>query len=380
MKAAMPRDHLPVADDFLLWPPTIQPWGYRIVDRLFAHRVVPHGPPRVWSRGAEIAPVVRTAEGEYDVDAVMERNFLSGVLVITDGAIRLERYGLGLREGDRWSTMSTIKSMTSLLVGCALHEGAITSLDDDVSVYIPSLRGTAYDGVSLRHLLTMSSGTAWTEVYSDPTSDVNQYSRAFAQRTPGGVLALMAGLRRTAAPGTVFLYNSGDTFLLGAALRNAVGMPLADYMARRIWQPAGMEFDGFYSLESEGGQEIAGSRAGMALRDFGRMAQYVLVDGVIEGRRTLPAGYLDEAATPAFPVADNPRAPGITGYGYSWWLGDGMMSALGFAGQRIDIFRGENLAVVTLGAMPQPPFAPESQEARHRAEIAAFVQAVRAAI
>ena len=368
---AEPRDHLPTAGDFLLWPPSIQPWGYRIVDRLFATRPIPAGTPRPWAYGPELA---------LDVDALMERNFLSGVLVIKDGTIRLERYGLGLRPHDRWSTMSTIKSMTALLIGCALRDGAIASLDDNVAAYIPSLAGTAYDGVSLRHLLTMSSGTAWQEVYSDPASHVNQYSRAFAQRRPGGVLALMASLRRAHQPGTSFLYNSGDTFLLGSALRAAVGMPLADYMAARSWQPMGMECDGFYSLESENGQEIAGSRAGMTLRDFGKIAQFVLDDGVIAGNRTLPAGFLDEATTPAFPAADNPRAPGITGYGYSWWLGDGLMSALGFAGQRIDIVRAERLAVITLGAFPQPPHASEAEEAARRGAVADFVHSVRAAL
>ena len=368
---ATPRDHLPTADDFLLWPPSLQAWGYRIVDRLFATRTIPAGTPKPWAYGPELA---------LEVDALMERSVLSGVLVIKDGAIRLERYGLGLRPQDRWSTMSTIKSMTALLIGCAVQDGAIASLDDNVVAYIPSLAGTAYDGVSLRHLLTMSSGTAWQEVYSDPASHVNQYSRAFAQRRPGGVLALMAGLERAHAPGTSFLYNSGDTFLLGSALRAAVGMPLADYMAARIWQPMGMECDGFYSLESEGGQEIAGSRAGMVLRDFGKIAQFVLDDGVIGGRRVLPAGFLDAATTPAFPAADNPRAPGITGYGYSWWLGEGMMSAIGFAGQRIDIFRAERLAVITLGAFPQPPHASEAEEAGRRGAVADFVQAVRRAV
>lgn len=305
MTQATPREHLPTPGDFLLWPPTIQPWGYRIVDRLFATRPIRAATPRPWTYGPELP---------LDVDPIMERNLLAGLLVVHDGRIRLERYGLGLQPHDRWSTMSTIKSMTALLVGAALHDGAITSLDDNVATYLPTLKATAYDGVSLRHLLTMSSGTEWTEIYSDPDSHVNQYSRAFARREPGGVLALMAGLRRAQAPGSTFLYNSGDTFLLGAALRAAVAMPLADYMSARLWQPMGMEQDGFYSLESEGGQEIAGSRAGMCLRDFGRVARFVLDDGTIDGTRVLAPGFIDQAATQAFPAPER-RPPGITGYG-----------------------------------------------------------------
>ena len=368
---AAPRDHLPEAGKFLYWPPTIQPWGYRIVDRLFAHRVVKRGTPKPWARGPELALP--------GVDALMEENFLSGLLVIHDGRIRLERYGLGLREHDRWSTMSTIKSQTALLVGAAIRDGAIRSVDQPVTTWLPELRGTAYDGVTVENVMTMASGTAWTEVYSDPESDVNRYSRSLADKVPGGVLRIMAALPRQEAPGTVFRYNSGDTFLLGACVTRAVGMPLAEYLAQRIWQPMGMEFDAFYTLESEEGQEIGGSRAGMALRDFGRLAQFVLDDGVISGRRVLPEGWIDRVATPRFPV-NTPKPPAITHYGYSWWLGDGLMSAIGFAGQRIDVLRAERIAVVTLGAFPQPPHAPPDQDSRHRQAIVDFVQAVRRAV
>ncbi|MDE2362623.1 MAG: serine hydrolase [Hyphomicrobiales bacterium] len=374
---AQPRTHLPRAEDFLLWPPAIQPYGFRLVDKLFAHRVIRcSGAPTPLPYGDEIAPVYFADGVARDVEAFMDRNFISGLLVIRDGAIVLERYGLGLGPQDRWSTMSTIKSMTAMLVGAAVLDGAVASIDEDVTRFLPELRGSAYDGVTLRHLLTMSSGARWNEDYTDRNSDVNRYSKSMADRIPGGVLKLMASLTREHAPGTTFLYNSGDTFLLGAALTRAVGMPLAEYMSQKVWRPAGMECDAFYTLESEGGQEIGGSRAGIALRDFGRFALFVLDDGVIAGRRVLPPGWVDAAATPAYAVPEPPVVD-ITHYGYSWWLGRDVMSALGFAGQRIDIFRKEKLIVVTLGAFPQPPYAPAGDHDR-RAEVAAFTQALRA--
>ncbi|MCB1544244.1 MAG: serine hydrolase [Rhodoblastus sp.] len=372
---AEPRRHLPRAEDFLLWPPTIQPYGYRIVDQLFAHRVIRRGETATpLPRTTEIAPRYLADGAERDVGAFMDCNFIAGLLVLKDGAIVLERYGLGLQEHDRWSTMSTIKSMTAMLVGAAAHDGAIASIDADISTYLPELRGSAYDGVTLRHVLTMSSGVRWNEDYTDRNSDVNRYSKSMADRVPGGVLKLMAGLPRAHAPGSTFLYNSGDTFLLGAALTRAIGMPLADYMSAKIWRPAGMECDAFYTLESEGGQEIGGSRAGMALRDFGRFAQFVLDDGVISGTRVLPEAWVDAVAAPAF-VVPEPQA-GVTHYGYSWWLRDGCMSALGFAGQRIDIFRSEGLAIVTLAAFPQAPYV-AGGDAKHRAEVVDFTEAVR---
>ncbi|MCK1581847.1 serine hydrolase [Bradyrhizobium sp. 168] len=348
-----PCHHLPRAEEFLYLPPWIQPYAYRIVDELFAHRTIRCGPqPRLLPRGEELRLI---ADGsEFDIGAFMNRNATVGILVIHRGRVVLERYALGLQEHDCWSTMSTIKSMTAMLVGAAIHDGAINSLDEVLTSYVPELKGSAYDGVTLRHLLTMSSGVRWNENYADLTSDVNRYSKSLADRVPGGVLNLMASLARAHPPGTAFLYNSGDTYLPGAALRNAIGMPLADYMSEKIWQPAGMEHDGFYTLESEGGQEIGGSRAGIVLRNFGRFALFVLNDGVIDGRRVLPEAWVDAAAAPAFKVP-TPSAVDNTHYGYSWWLGDGFMSALGHAGQRIDIFRKEQLIVVTLGAFPNQP-------------------------
>jgi CubicO group peptidase (beta-lactamase class C family) len=340
--------------------------------------VVKAGPkPRVLPRGEEIAPRYVAGGQEHDVGSFMDRNTIVGLLVIRHGKVVLERYGLGLQEHDRWSTMSTVKSMTAMLVGAALRDGALKSIDEKLTRYLPVLRNSAYEGVTLRHVLTMSSGTRWTEDYTDRNSDVNRYSKSLADRVPGGVLKLMASLSRDREPGTTFLYNSGDTYLLGAALTAAVGKPLAEYMSEKIWQPGGMEVDAFYTVESEGGQEIGGSRAGMALRDFGRFGQFVLNDGVIDGKRVLPEGWVRDAATPAFKLATQP-ASDITHYGYSWWLGDGIMSALGHAGQRIDVFRDEGLVVVTLGAFPEPMYLWPGDHHR-RNEVVEFTRAVRAA-
>ena len=372
-----PRRHLPRGEDFLLLPPSIQPYAYRIVDKLFAHRVVRRGPNvRELPRGPEIAPRYVADGAEHDVASFMDRKAIVGLLVIRRGAVVLERYGLGLQETDRWSTMSTVKSMTAMLVGAAVRDGAIASIDEPLTRYLPALRNSAYEGVTLRHVMTMSSGTRWTEDYGDRNSDVNRYSKSLADKVPGGVLKLMASLERAHPPGTTFLYNSGDTYLLGAALSAATGRKLADYMSEKIWQPAGMECDAFYTLESEGGQEIGGSRAGMVLRDFGRFGLFVANDGVIDGSRVLPEGWVAAAATPAFALA-TPPVVDITHYGYSWWLGEGVMAALGHAGPRIDIFRDEELVVVTLAAFPEPAYVRPGDPDR-RNEVAAFTAAVRA--
>jgi CubicO group peptidase (beta-lactamase class C family) len=274
----------------------------------------------------------------------------------------LERYGLGLAPGDRWSTMSTVKSMTAMLVGAALHDSAITSLDDRVSRYFSMLEGSCYEHVTVRHLLTMSSGSHWDEVYPDPDSHVNHYSRSLANKVPGGVLNLMKGLRRAHEPGTVWNYNTGDTYLLGALVSAATGQTLASYMSEKIWKPCGMEFDAFYTLESDEGQEIGGSRAGMTLRDIGRFALFVINDGIAGEQRILPPGWIDDTQQRAFELPDDMppgrRALRVSGYGYSWWLtDDGSLLAMGHCGQRIYINRAEKLIVVNLAVHPEPQFA-----------------------
>lgn len=383
---ALPRQHLPDGDDFLMWPPCLQSYGYRNVDRLFATRTIRSGPARELPRGREVQVQVPVNDRVLSLGQFMDRNNVAGLLVMRDGEVVLERYGLGLRAEERWSTMSTVKSMTAMLVGTAVGNGAITSVDDPVVRYLPQLQGSAYDGVTVRHLLTMSSGLRWSEDYGDRESDVNRYSRSLVARTPGGVLQLMQGLSRSEDHGTTWRYNTGDTYLLGALVCAATGQPLAEYMSRRIWQPCGMEFDAYYTLECEDGTEIGGSRAGMALRDIGRFARLVMNDGVADsGRRLLPAGWVDAAATPAFALPDESqrsphrRALGLVAYGYSWWLDDdGGMWALGHCGQRIYVHRRERLAVVQLAVYPEPRYA-SAHEPDRDAQLASLTRALRRA-
>lgn len=385
--SALPRPHHPPASDFLYWPPQFQAYGYRIIDRLFFSRpVAASGSGSPLPYGPELRVRYRSAGVERSIDAFMDHNVVSGLLVVKDGRIVLERYGLGLTPSDRWSTMSTVKSVTAMLVGAAIQDGAIGGIDDPADRYLPSLAGSGYEGVTIRHLLTMSSGMDWSEVYSDPASDVNQYSRHLAAGTPYGVITMLCDLDRRWNAGTRWHYNTGDTYLLGRVLVAALGRPLAGYLSDKIWKPAGMEFDAFYTLDAPDGHEIGGSRAGMALRDFGRFAQVILDDGVIGGTRILPEGWVDAALRPSFLFGPQDqdfgsiRSSRLKGYGYSWWIGeDGSAQAHGFAGQRIFLDRGAHLAVITLSAFPQLPHVPEPLPDRH-GELRLFTEAVRDAL
>lgn len=374
---AVPQTYVPPGEDFLLLPPTEQAFAYRNVDRMFATRTISRGDvSREMPRSPEILPAYRSGQEMRSVDAFISRNCVAGLLIVKDGHIVLERYALGLTAETRWSSMSTVKSLTSTLVGAAIQDGAIRSLDDAVSSYVPELAGSAYDKVRIRHLLTMSSGVKWNEDYTDRSSDVNRYSKSLGDKVPGGVLKLMRSLPAVHAPGAVFNYNTGDTYVLGCVISAATGKNLAHYMSEKFWTPLGMEFDAYYTLESEGGQEIGGSRAGIALRDFGRFGIFLLGDGTHDGKRILPPDWLDQAGKAHFELdpAENPL--GATGYGFSWWLtADKAMVAAGFAGQSLYVNRAEKLVIVTLSCLPQPPFD-AAYGIDFKAEAGAFRQAV----
>lgn len=383
---AEPREHLPDAGEFLLWPPCLQAYGYRIVDRLFATRaILRSGHPLPLPRGRELGLTYTTDGAERSIGQLMDRNAIAGLLVIQDGRIVLERYGLGLRPHDRWSTMSMVKSTTAMLVGAAIADGCLGSVDDRLTDHLPQLSGTAYEEVTVRHLLTMSSGVAWLEDYADRSSHVNQYSRLLAAKRSGGVLDLLKTLAPAHKPGTVWSYNTGDTYLLGAVLTAATRITLAEYMTARIWQPCGMEFDAFYTLDADGGQEIAGSRAGMALRDLGRLGLLVASDGMVGDRRILPAGWVDAMAARAFdlPVEsanEHRLALGLTGYGFSWWLrDDGAMLAMGHSGQRLYVNRATRTVVVNLAAYPEPRYRSANEHDRDRELLGLIGHALAAA-
>lgn len=380
---ALPTQHLPNAEDFLMWPPCLQSYGFRNVDRLFASRTIQRGAEvRQLARGPLYDAPFTSGERNMTIAELMNQNNMTGLMVTAGGRVVLENYGLGLLEHERWSTMSMVKSMTAVLVGAAIADGSIVTLDDAVVDYLPAMRGSGYEGVSIRHLLSMSSGVRWMEEYTDRDSDVNRYSRSLANKVPGGVLKLMASLPRAHAPGTFWNYNTGDTYLLGAVICAATKRTLADYMSEKIWRPAGMEFDGYYTLESADGQEISGSRAGMSMRDMTRFALLVMDGGQVDGVQLLGDNWIDTVAGCSFKLAGLENTAGteilgVSGYGLSWWLDDdGGMWALGHSGQRIYVNRRERITVVQLAVYPEPAYF-SSQEPDRDTDLLNFIRSVR---
>ena len=205
---------------------------------------------------------------------------MAGVLVLHDGAVRLERYALTGGRQVRWHSFSIAKSITSTLVGAAMRDGSIKSLDDPVTRYITDLRGSAYDEVTVRQLLTMTSGVRWNEDYTDLKSDV---ARMYAEPPAPGLdmtVSYVRRLPREAPPGTKWVYKTSETNLVGVLVMAATGKPLADYLSEKIWRPYGMERDAEWMLDDIG-HEQGGCCLAMTLRDLGRFGQFIL-DGATD--------------------------------------------------------------------------------------------------
>jgi len=327
----------------LTWTPEQQAWGYRNMEKIAPVRVFKRGETvHPLPLGAQIDPSFTAGDKTYNTDSYMHDFRASGVLVIKNGKIVLERYGLGRGAKDRWTSFSVAKSLTSTLIGAAVKDGKIKSLDDAVTLYIPELKGSAYEGVTVRQLITMTSGVKWNESYTDPNSDVAKVGLSILEPGVNPVVSYMRRLPREAAPGAKFVYKTGETDLAGILLSNAIGEPLAQYLSEKIWQPYGMEQDGIW-VEDVAGHERGGCCVSMTLRDYGRVGQFMLDHGVANGHEVLPAGWTADATSRH--VASPP-------YGYFWWIIPGGYEGEGIFGQTLSVFPEDHLIVVINSAWP----------------------------
>ena len=304
-------------------------------------------PGDVVKRGTRVHPLPDGTPLPIDaasVDAFMAQNNTAGLIVVQDGKVRLERYARGYSAQGRYTSFSVAKSFTSTLVGAAIRDGYIKSVEEPVTKYIPELAGSGYDGVSIAQLLTMTSGVKWNEDYTDPKSDVaGMYSRP----VPAGMdptVAYMRTLPRDTPPGAKWVYKTGETNLIGVLVSKATKKSLASYLSEKVWQPFGMERDAFWMVD-QSGQDIGGCCLSVSLRDYARMGVLVLGGG----KGIVAPGWF-AAATSA--KADIGR-PGF-GYGYQWWTYPGALyGAQGIFGQSILIDPTHRIVIAMSSAWPK---------------------------
>lgn len=355
----------PTDRDVLSWSQSQREAAFRALDRLpilaKASRISPSPTPLALPAGAPLEIP--------GLDDYMKAQNTAGLVIVQDGKVRVERYGLGFSATGRWTSFSVAKSFTSTLVGAAIQDGFITSLDDTVSRYIPDLRGSAYDGVSIRQLLMMTSGVRWNEDYEDPEADVAKFNNAKPVEGMDATVSYMRTLPRAHAPGTVWHYNTGETNLIGVLVSSATGKPLARYLEEKVWHPAGMEGEATWLL-GQTGHEIAGCCIQATTRDYARMGLFVLANGNVGGRQIVPADWFAQATVKHQEIGEPGR-----GYGYQWWTyDDGSVAAQGIYGQGIYIDPARRLVIATNSNWTRASLGPEPDRREQ------FYQQVRALI
>ena len=270
-------------------------------------------PSRVVKKSAEPMPLRRAAqEPALGVDKFLDENRNMGLLVMRGDSILAERYQYERRPEHLFASMSMSKTVVAMLVGIAVAEKKISSIDDLAEKYVPELKGHPYGETPIRHLLTMSSGVRFLEIYSGNDDVMKLGTAILFQQGPGGAAAVLPYKERVAKPGERWSYASSETFVLALVLRGATGENLSDYTARVLWQPMGAESDAAWNIDPLG-NEVGYCCFSATLRDWARLGLLLAnggrAGGAGEGRQVIPAEWVKAATSAQVP-----------GYGYQTWV------------------------------------------------------------
>ena len=310
--------------------------------------------PLVFKKGAplELPSNFIFEDKVVKVDEYLSRTDTSALLILKDGKISYENYWLTGGKNVQWISMSVAKSFISALIGIAIDQGHIKSLEDEVTDYVPQLKNSAYDNVRIKDILQMSSGASWNEDYSDPNSDINRSSKIFA--IGGSLDEFSASLKKELKPGSYNRYNSTDTQVLGMLLREATRVSITKYMEEMLWHPMGAQDSGYWILDSKN-MEMAYAGFNATARDYAKLGELYRLGGKINGKQIIPSDWIKASVKPDAPhlmPGDNPLSDFPLGYGYQWWVPDlsGDFSAIGVYNQFIYVSPKSNMVIVKLSA------------------------------
>ena len=282
----------------------------------------------------------------------------SGVIILHQGQLVHESYGRGANAGTRFTTWSLVKSITSTLIGVAVAEGLIDDVDDQLVKYLPEVASTAYDGVTIKQALQMSSGIRYDpDLFEGNMDDTIAFMTKSAVTGQAPAFDLAIKFKREHEPGTKFNYNTAESQVLVELVRRVSGMDAADYLEQKLWRPLGMEHSGAWIIDGAGpdGAEIGGAFYNAALRDWARFGLFIELGGAWQGVQILPADWVDRATisddTHIKPgeVHPNPNR----GYAWHWWTyADGTFTASGANGQTLYIDRENDIVIARASAWP----------------------------
>ncbi|MEJ2691789.1 MAG: serine hydrolase [Candidatus Thiodiazotropha sp.] len=336
--------------------PGINVLTFRSMDRIFTTRTVARS-GSVWAlpRADHELDLSYQYQGEtYTSSEFLERTYTNALLVMKDGRIVSEIYRNNTDEKTRFMAFSMTKSITSLLIGCALEEGRIESIDDPITKYLPELNGSGYEGVSIKQILQMRSGVDYEERYdfANPGIAARNHENALVKNVTRFADAART-IKRKHAPGEVFEYKTLDAAVLGWLLeRVGDGSSVAAYTTQHLWEPLGMEADGFYIMDGPPGvgREFSGAGFNATLRDFARIGLMMLNEGMANDHRVISADWIRESTMPSTKLGDD----FLAGYGYQWWMAPKSRAyyALGLQGQFIYVDPATRTLVVKLSYDP----------------------------
>ncbi|MEO7072644.1 MAG: serine hydrolase [Rhodanobacter sp.] len=331
----------------LFWTQTQRDNQFSQMSKLFPSDLVARGAQvHALPQGRPLA--LPSIDASTFLASYMDQHHIAGVMVLQAGRIRAQRYASNFGPEQRWESFSVAKSVTSTLLGIALQQGYIHSLEDTLGTYVPELRDSAYAAVTVRQLLTMTSGVRWNEDYADAQSDVAQMYRGACVDGRAHVLSYLAKLPRQWPPGTHWNYNTAETDLLGILVQRATRRSLAAYLSQSIWRPYGMAADATWIKDECDGSDTGGSGLSATLGDYARLGQFMLDGGRIDGKDVIAKTWLDGAMRRQSGT-DAPER----GYGYLWWTDtDGSYAAIGIFGQMVYIDPSRQLVIAQVGAWP----------------------------
>jgi CubicO group peptidase (beta-lactamase class C family) len=321
---------IPDPKDMLLWSQPERVIGFRNTYRMYGGDVFRVGEGRTYPLPPARRPLpsisYRLKRRRYGLEDYLRRQSVTGLLVLKDGAVAYEFYGNGNTDKTLWTSRSVAKSVVSILIGIAIRDGAIKSVNDPIVDYLPELRDSAWRDVTLRQLLQHTSGVAWNENYADPSSDFARLTRCEAAREAYDcVFGLIRSVKRRSGvlPGERWSYNTGGAWLAGRVLERATGMPIAAYLQARIWSRFAMESDGVWEALLPGRVDMGGHGFNATLRDWGRFALFVSRGGELpSGERLLPPDWIRDSTNWTRAEGSVTASTPDGQYGYQWWFLD----------------------------------------------------------
>lgn len=285
---------------------------------------------------------------EINTDDFLKDSKTTGLIVIQNDKIVHEAYYLGNTDTTRNISWSMAKSYISTLVGIAVDQGYIRSINEQITTYVPELLGSGYEGVTIKNVLQMATGVGFDEDYGSFTSDINKWGRGFALGNSQNRFA--ASLTREMEPGIQNHYVSINTHVLGMLINESTGMSITDFMQKNLWEPLGTEHDAYWIVDDKG-MEVALGGLNVTLRDFAKIGSLFLHDGYWNGKQIVSKDWVAASIQADAPYLE--AGPNVFGYGYQWWIpygNEGEFLARGVYNQNIYINPSTNTVIVKLSA------------------------------